>query len=152
MSRLKHFLSVPKRIQILTIALVIFIPIWLNLPDMSEDLKLRPLYYLWSKGLFPLNQTVLNDFSRDSEYQAMLIRKPIEVLIPLFPELTKTSDYNPDSERYKYSQKYILKSQQDNLEIDIDDIYWLSGNKDYASGFYAIIYNGNIVDIKLLKG
>ncbi len=46
MSRIKYFFSVPKRLQILTIALVIFVPIWLSLPGMTEDMSVRPWYYL----------------------------------------------------------------------------------------------------------
>ncbi|MGD1919182.1 MAG: hypothetical protein ACFCAD_09960 [Pleurocapsa sp.] len=152
MSRIKYFFSVPKRLQILTIALVIFVPIWLSLPGMTEDMSVRPWYYLWSKGLLSINTTILNDFSRDSEYQKALVGKPVGVLIPLFPEFTKASKYDINSERYKYSQKLSLKYQKEGNSIYVDDIYWLSGDKNYADGFYVITSNGKIIKFHLLKG
>ena len=142
------FFSIPKRVKILTVFLIfspIWLSFWLSLPGMTADMKLRPWYYLWTKGLFPLNETVLNDFTRDHEYKESLAGKPVEVLIPLFPEFTKASNYSPDSERYRYSKELLLKYKEDDDVINIDDIYWLTGDQLYNSGFYVITFNGKIV-------
>ena len=141
-----------RRGQILLITLVVGVPIWFNLPGMTEDMAVRPLYYLWSKGLFPLNQTIRNDFMRDSEYRTKLSGQPVDILQPIFPQFTRSSDYNFDSDRYKYSQKIALRYQEDGYSITIDDIYWLIGGEHDDYGIFVATSDGNIIEFGFPKG
>jgi len=121
----------------------VLICIWMMMP-MSSDMRLRPNYYLWAHGFYPLTESAYFAFTRDTEFQNELIGEPVESIQDLFPDLKSGATYEAGSYRNTYSETTDRQGKP-------VECYWLKGSKN-EFGFCALVRDGLIVEFRYIKG
>jgi len=138
-------------IIILGVASIVF---WFSIP-MTEEMRIRPGYFLWTKGIASLNLERYQAFTRDLEFRDSLIGEPLDRLKALFPDMSDGSEYSLQS--YRSSNRIMVDSEDNPV-----DCFWLNGEWLFSQrdnyteeddfGYCVLVRNGSILGFRWIKG